>query len=137
MIIPTSNPTGEAGYSKIRTLFELLSDDPILQEVKRSKLTPALKGVGLKLRDAQAKALYRDLDSNGDGKVSLQSGCPSTLNPRPLCSSPLLSSPLPPLTSLSLRLFEQSSPLTSTSISLAQTHRSNISPKFIVQRRYR
>ena len=43
---------------------------PIIQEVKISKLTPALKGVGLKLRDAQAKALYRDLDSNGDGKPS-------------------------------------------------------------------
>ena len=24
-------PQGEAGYSKIRTLFELLSDDPIIQ----------------------------------------------------------------------------------------------------------
>ena len=64
---------GAAGQQKIYTLFELLSDDPVLKEVRISKLTPALKGVGLKLREAQARAFARDVSEGHSihGSLSL------------------------------------------------------------------
>ena len=62
---------GAAGQQKIYTLFELLSDDPVLKEVRISKLTPALKGVGLKLREAQARAFARDVSEGHSIHCSL------------------------------------------------------------------